>query len=182
MLCDFFDYVKEQAAGDNSAKWLHWNMRDANYGFAALEHRFSVLGGIPFNIRDTDKVDLAVLLKEIYGRNYVPHPRFESLVNLNKLSMIGFMNGAAEAEAFDKREYAKLHQSTLKKVDLIAEVATFVVAGDLKTSATRRHQYGTSITGLYEGMVQSTAWKIVSVAAVLVTIGGGVVCSIGAFP
>ena len=78
--------------------------------------------------------------------------------------------------------HADLDQSTLKKVDLIAEVATFVVAGDLKTSATRRHQYGTSITDLYEGMVQSTAWKIVSVAAVLVTIGGGVVWSIGAFP
>ena len=99
---------------------------------------------------------------------------------MNKLSKIGFMNGAEEADAFDMREYAKLHQSTLKKVDLIAELATLAVADELKTNATRRHRYGTSATGLYEALVQSTAWKIVSAAAVLITVGGGVVWSLDA--
>jgi hypothetical protein len=28
-------------------KWIHWNMRDANYGFEALENRLRALGGTP---------------------------------------------------------------------------------------------------------------------------------------
>lgn len=41
MLSEFFDYVKYL----HNPIWLHWNMRDAQYGFEALEKRYHYLSG-----------------------------------------------------------------------------------------------------------------------------------------
>lgn len=38
MLAEFFVFVKMRSGH----RWVHWNMRDINYGFHALEHRFRV--------------------------------------------------------------------------------------------------------------------------------------------
>ena len=46
MLTDFYDYVR----GHIGYKWLHWNMRDVNYGFPAIAHRYKVLGGDPVEV------------------------------------------------------------------------------------------------------------------------------------
>lgn len=54
MLTGFFEFAQR----NGSALWLHWNMRDVNYGFHALEHRLRVLGGNPsFIIQDDKKHD-----------------------------------------------------------------------------------------------------------------------------
>jgi len=54
MLDAFFAHV----GGHKGMKYLHWNMRDINYGFAAIEHRYRVLGGNPaFVIPDENKFD-----------------------------------------------------------------------------------------------------------------------------
>ena len=55
MLEGFYKYVRERGNVD----WVHWNMRDINYGFAALEHRLSVLGGEPVKIDEQRKFDLS---------------------------------------------------------------------------------------------------------------------------
>ena len=55
-------------------KYMHWNMRDINYGFPAIEHRYRVLGGNPVIIDDDKKLDLARLLIDIYGVGYAGHP------------------------------------------------------------------------------------------------------------
>ena len=39
MLSEYFEFVRSH----QHFNWVHWNMRDINYGFAALEHRFRVL-------------------------------------------------------------------------------------------------------------------------------------------
>jgi hypothetical protein len=143
----FFEYARQQS---DDTVWIHWNMRDANYGFAALEHRLTVLGGTPFAIRDGAKLDLPVVLKEIYGPEVAPHPRLEGLVKLNNLSRLHFLTGAQEAEAFEKREYVKLHQSTLKKVDLITELAELAAADNLKTTSTWVQRYGLTASGIYD--------------------------------
>ena len=41
MLDEFFDHI----GGHRNMHYLHWNMRDINFGFAAIEHRYRVLGG-----------------------------------------------------------------------------------------------------------------------------------------
>ena len=52
MLDEFFEYAKEH----KTYFWIHWNMRDMNYGFKAIEHRYSVLGGDPYKISDPNKI------------------------------------------------------------------------------------------------------------------------------
>jgi hypothetical protein len=41
MLQDFYAHV----GSHRGMKYLHWNMRDSNFGFGAIEHRFRVHGG-----------------------------------------------------------------------------------------------------------------------------------------
>lgn len=98
-------------------------MRDVNYGFQVIEHRYRVLGGEPFEIQEDRKFDLARELITLYGVGYIGHPRFENLVKKNKITNRDFLTGAEEASAFDNRDYVRLHQSTLRKVDIILNVA-----------------------------------------------------------
>lgn len=81
MLDEYFQFVKEH----KGKKWIHWNMRDINYGFKAIEHRYEVLGGTPELINDADKYDLSRLLIQKYGVNYIDHPRMESLIAYNNI-------------------------------------------------------------------------------------------------
>lgn len=74
MLKDYFAFVDKHQEN----LWLHWNMRDINYGFMALEHRFGVLGGTPLVLADSQKIDLARLLIDLFGVQYAGHPRLES--------------------------------------------------------------------------------------------------------
>jgi hypothetical protein len=41
MLDEFSEYLKANI----HCTWVHWNMRDINYGFQAIEHRHRALGG-----------------------------------------------------------------------------------------------------------------------------------------
>lgn len=119
MLEEFFIFVSTH----QHCTWLHWNMRDINYGFQALEHRHRVLGGSPHELKDEKKVDLSRLLIAIYGVRYVGHPRLESVMKLNHITHQDFLSGKDEAAAWDNHEFVKLHQSTLRKVDVMANIA-----------------------------------------------------------
>ena len=167
MLKEFFEY----AAGlPSDSRWLHWNMRDGNYGFAALEHRHTVLGGTPFRIPDDAKIDLPMVLKDIYGPVVVPHPRLENLVELNQLSRLGWLSGAEEAEAFQRGEYGRVDRATLKQVDLITELAERASGGSLKTKATWHDQYGTGVRGLYDALMDNPVWLLAYLASVPATL------------
>ena len=132
MLDEFYEYVRTH----QGFTWLHWNMRDINYGFQAIAHRYQVLGGEPVTIEESRLVDLARLLVAIYGIDYIGHPRLLSLVDKNGISKRDFLTGAEEAEAFQKKEYVRLHLSTLRKVDMFADIAERANHGILKTNAT----------------------------------------------
>jgi len=138
MLDEFYDYVRTH----QGFIWLHWNMRDINYGFQAIAHRYRVLGGTPIIIEESRLVDLSRLLVAIYGIGYIGHPRLVKLVEKNKISKRDFLTGAEEAEAFERREYVRLHLSTLRKVDILANIAERSDSGILKTNATWREIYG----------------------------------------
>ncbi|MFR2738305.1 MAG: hypothetical protein ACLTA2_06215 [[Clostridium] innocuum] len=146
MLDNFYDYVKEY----KNCIWVHWNMRDVNYGFQAIEHRYKVLSGKPIIVENSKKVDLAKLLVNYYGKNYIGHPRMKKLMELNNLTHKDFLDGEAEAKAFQNREYVKLHQSTLRKVNIFTDFLDLSLQGKLKTKSKWYEQYGYSIQGLYE--------------------------------
>jgi len=45
MLTDYFEFIRCR----QTLNFVHWNMRDGNYGFSAIEHRFQILGGDPYD-------------------------------------------------------------------------------------------------------------------------------------
>jgi hypothetical protein len=146
MLDEFYDFVRR----NSNAVWIHWNMRDINYGFPALAHRYRVLGGQPIEIHDSHLIDLARVLVSLYGINYVGHPRLLRLVEKNKITKLNFLSGQEEADAFDAHEYVKLHQSTLRKVDIFANIIERTGDGTLATNARRREIYGGYLGWVYE--------------------------------
>lgn len=119
MLDSYYTHV----GNHRGMKYLHWNMRDINYGFAAIDHRYEVLGGKPVQIEDGKKFDLSRILIDIYGVAYIGHSRLEKLVEKNNIQPRDMMTGQQEAQAFVESNYVGLHQSTLRKVDVLANIA-----------------------------------------------------------
>ena len=135
MLEEFFSYI----SGFQTIMYIHWNMRDANYGFQAIEHRFRALGGkneLLYVVDDRNKVDLARLVHDIYGSDYIGHPRLQMLVTKGGTIKPppGFLTGKEEAKAFEDRDFVSLHQSTLRKVDVIANIAALAQDRRLETN------------------------------------------------
>ncbi|MHC5769729.1 MAG: hypothetical protein ACYTXI_29795 [Nostoc sp.] len=146
MLDEFYNYVRHHA----SHIWLHWNMRDINYGFPAIAHRYKVLKGEPEEISESKLVDLSRLLIAIYGIIYIQHPRLNSLLENNSITYRDFLDGKGEADAFIKKQYVKLHQSTLRKVDVLANIVERAANDSLKTNSSSKDIYGNYIIALIE--------------------------------
>ena len=144
MLTEYFSHLR----GHQGMKYLHWNMRDVNYGFQAIEHRFQVLEQDPYVVEDHNKFDLPRLLIDIYGIGYIGHPRMEKLVERNHITKLGFLTGAEEAQAFEDRNFSALHQSTLRKVDVICNIAGRVHGRNLKTNTTWWEMHGGRLRGV----------------------------------
>ena len=130
MLDNFYDYVRRH----EGYQWLHWNMRDINYGFPAIAHRYSVLGGTPEIIPEDILIDIARLIISIHGPAYIGHPRLQKLIYKNGISDKDLLPGSDEAAAFERGEYVKLHQSTLRKVDIMSSIINRAADNSLKTN------------------------------------------------
>lgn len=167
MLDEFFDY----ALAHQQFFWIHWNMRDINYGFKAIEHRYSVVGGEPFKIPDHKKIDLARLLVECYGVNYIGHPRMQKIIDKNEIKAKDFLSGQNEADAFGNKEYIKLHMSTLRKVDVFADLLTRAINNTLKVNSKWYEIYGISVQGIFS-FCKETWWIQIPWTLVSMVIGG----------
>lgn len=158
MLAEFYKYVSDHP----NNQWLHWNMRDTNYGFPAIEHRYRVLSGTPVPIPESHLFDLADAFVDIYGEHYIGHRRLENLMRLNEITDRDFLSGAEEAEAFESREYVKLHQSTLRKIRVIHALAARGWDRRLRTDARLWQRHGASIGGLVEDLTDHWGYKLVA--------------------
>lgn len=157
MLEDFYKFV--QSHEDHS--WLHWNMSNINFGFETLEHRYRVLtGNIAPTIADSKKHNLSALVSEIYGSNYVDHPKMPNLMDLNGGKPRDFLTGAEEAEAFARKEYVKLHKSTMSKVYFFNTVFHKLVDRKLRTARS-------NFVERVNRVLESTPVKIVTFVTVL---------------
>ena len=166
MLEGFFQAVRER----QHCRWLHWNMRDANYGFEALENRLRAVGEEPVaTVPETKRVDLSRMLVSLYGVGYIGHPRLENLMAKNNITAKDFLTGKQEAAAFDGKEFVRLHQSTLRKVDVLANLAGRAHANDLKTLASWWERNGRSFKAA--GELVREHWLVGSVV-VLLGLGG----------
>lgn len=165
MLGRYFDFLRSR----QHFNWVHWNMRDVNYGFAAIEHRYRVLGGQPIMISEDKKFDLSRALVDLYGVGYIGHPRLESLLAKNKITNRDFLTGAQEAKAFDNKEFVRLHQSTLRKVDTLANVFERTSSRKLKTNSSWAEQYGFTPSVLAEWAKEHWIVSLVVVAGGVLT-------------
>ncbi|MGC0152754.1 hypothetical protein ACPRNU_09885 [Chromobacterium vaccinii] len=162
MLEEFFKAVNVRS----HCQWLHWNMRDANYGFEALENRIRALGGEPIATVPEDKrVDLSRILGSIYGAGYSHHPRLENIISMNNITAKDFLTGKNEAQAFEDKAFLRLHQSTLRKVDILANIAGRAHANDLKTLSTWWERNGRSFKAAFEWIREN--WIIGAIIAII---------------
>ena len=168
MLDEFFVFIRVHI----NDRWVHWNMRDINYGFPAIEHRYRVLGGTPEVIDDSRKFDMARLLIDLFGPGYVGHPRLSRLVERNRISKRDFLSGAEEAEAFESGDFVRLHQSTLRKVDIMANILERTVDRTLKTNARWREIYGLTLAGVAEFLREHWTFTLLTLAASVASIIG----------
>lgn len=143
-------------------------MRDINYGFAAIEHRQRVLRGTPVVIDDDKKIDLARLLIDIYGVTYVGHPRLENLLAKNSIKPLDFLTGPQESQAFEKRNFVGLHQSTLRKVDVIANVAERAHFRHLKTNTSWWEMHGGRFRSVSEWVVENKTFAFLASVATFI--------------
>ena len=166
MLEEFYNYARNY----QNHTWLHWNMRDTHYGFAALEHRYKVLGGEPFEIPEICRCDLSRLLVQLYGVRYIKHPRLENLAKKNSIGDLNFLNGKKESEAFENGEYVKVHQSILRKVDIFSNIVGRTADGTLKTNARLTEIYGGYLIFVIEKTKESWFFVLLGIIGTIVSI------------
>jgi uncharacterized protein YifE (UPF0438 family) len=162
MLKDFFNFVSNHS----NCEWLHWNMVNINFGFQNLEHRYKVLGGsnVP-QISDTKKINISTLLTAIYGGGFEKHPKMENLMKSNQKGELhrNFISGKLEPEVFKNKEFVKLHNSTLTKVNFFSEVIWAVYFRKLKTS-------NKNILSFMADFLTHPVWGIIAIISSIFTI------------
>ncbi|MGJ1356877.1 hypothetical protein AACH28_21990 [Sphingobacterium thalpophilum] len=149
MLDEFYRFARERL----KFKWIHWNMRDTNFGFEAISNRFRILCGIPLEIDIENRFDLPRILTKIYTYDYEDHGESGKLLSLcqrNGISCRDALSGKKEAEAFENRNYLALHKSTLNKVSIIESILEKIDSNSLKVKVNQRTIYGLSISGIKE--------------------------------
>ncbi len=169
MLKSFFAFLKTHS----THYWVHWNMRNASYGFEAISNRYRILGEHPKDIEDQFKVDLPEVLGKVYTYNFENHKPDGQLLNLsnrNAVSTRDALKGKEEAEAFDNRDYLKLHMSTSRKVEIIDRILTLEEKGKLKVKASVFKIYGISPMGIFE-MIRNN-WILFLIWSVLIYLIG----------
>ncbi|MDT1950084.1 hypothetical protein MX630_04920 [Carnobacterium divergens] len=145
LLKRFFKFVKTNA----HMNWIHWSMRDHNYGFNAIDHRSETLKIKPESIDDSKKVDFAWLLVKIYGKNYAPKSKMKNLLDLNNINQRDFLSGEDEASAIKNGEYQKINMSTASKVELFSHYFSLAADNKLKTNSKKIEIYGDSLKGKF---------------------------------
>lgn len=165
MLAEFYEFVKN----NNTKIWIHWNMRDNNYGFSAIEHRFKVLGGTPEIITDDKKIDLALLLKNLYGQNYIEDPKMLNILKFNNIFPKNFLSGEQESIAFDSGDFYKLSMSTSSKVRAFSNIIDLAIDNSLKTNTPKLNLYGTGIKARFLAFKETIIGKVtVSISMMII--------------
>lgn len=165
MLKDFYTFLKKH----QTYCWVHWNMRNANFGFEAIGNRFRILGGNPRNIDDQFRYDLPEILGLIHTYDFEKHhtPTKGQLLNLSKRNRITSMDalrGEEEASAFDNRDFLKLHMSTIRKVEMIDRILTLQEKNKLKVNTWLYQSCGITPIGVIEivrnNWILFTLWSL----------------------
>ncbi|MBD8562405.1 hypothetical protein CUU62_23235 [Pseudomonas sp. WP001] len=132
LLTGFYRFVRDR----RDKFWIHWNMRNLTYGFEHLEHRYRALGGRDAPVIPVERrLNLNDLLAGRYGSGYASHPKMKSLMELNGGIPRHFLEGKEEIQAFENKEFIRMHNSTLSKIGFLNSTVRKMVTGKLRTAS-----------------------------------------------
>lgn len=170
MLQSFFEYVER----NTQKKWLHWNMKNNNFGFSAIEERYSNLGGNPKHFEENKLINISVLLKKKYGRNFAHDALWNGKVmgkmydifGLNNISDFNILNGEQEIKEYILKNITSIEQSILGKIKAFQVLVEKAADNDLETRGkVFKDVYGFSISGIaqyiHDNAVLALAFSIV---------------------
>ena len=131
LLTSFFDWL----SAHQRSRVVHWNMNNADYGFAAIAARYQWLFGQkpPAMFPQARMIDLDSVIEELYGEGYAPHPKLLNLAALNKLSQRYWLKGAEEPERAAAGDFAAVQRSTSEKARAVARLTRQLLHGELVT-------------------------------------------------
>ena len=154
----FYAFVRDK----RERYWVHWNMRNLTYGFEHLEHRYRALcKEEPPSILIEMRLNLNDTFIELYGPGYTGVPRMKSLMLLNGPLDVRFLDGAAEAEAFLKKDFIRMNSSTISKVEFFRHAISLAIKGKLRTA-------GVGLVFRIDRLLSSQAARVIAfLAAVL---------------
>ena len=72
------------------------------------------------------------------------------IIEYNNIKAKDFLRGADETEAFKNKEYIKLHRSTLRKVDVLANLLNRAIDKKLKVKSRWYEIHGLSPQGVFD--------------------------------
>lgn len=177
MLQDFFSYVE----ANKEKKWLHWNMKNNNFGFSAIENRFSELGGAPFHFEDNKLINISVLLKKKYGTNFANNTiwngkttgKMYDIFILNHIDDSSILNGEEEIKEYILKNIIYIEQSVFGKLKAFQTIVDKTADNALKTRGNiLKDVYGLNLGGVAQ-YIQDNAFL-----ALLFSIIGGIVATI----
>jgi len=164
MLESFYSFVKDHL----DHYWLHWNMKNINYGFEAIAHRYKLLTKKePPIIDDNKRINLSSIILKKYGYDSVDHPKMINLMKLNDGIHRDFLSGDSEVEAFKKKEYFRLHKSTLSKVSWFNMMLNKYLYGKINTN---RSNFKERVNDF----IELPLIKILGLIGIIASIGGGI--------
>jgi hypothetical protein len=170
MLGSFYAFVRKHP----DHFWLHWNMRDTTFGFPALQNRQKALGGRVAPIAEQYRVDLASRMIDLHGDNYAdPKRRLADLAGHNGLASNYLIDGAAQAERLEDRDFASVTRSLVNRLDILYAIATKANEGTLKTRAPWRDRVAAAGGATKLVREHPLALAFVILAPIVTVVAGG---------
>ena len=128
----FFAFLRDR----REKYWIHWNMRNLTFGFEHLEHRYrSLCQSEPPSVPVEVRLNLNDIMKERYGSDFAKDPKMKNLMLLNGDLDVRFLEGRQEAEAFSRKDFIRMHSSTICKVEFFRHAISLAIQGKLRTAS-----------------------------------------------
>lgn len=177
MLQAFYDYVAENPR----KKWLHWNMKNNNFGFSAIRERFENLNGNPGHFEEEDLINISVLLRKKYGTNFAQDcvwngqlmGKMYDIFTLNEINNLNILNGEQESKEYILENITPIEQSIIEKVKAFRMTMEKVADNSLKTRGNvLKDVYGISIRGIAQYIHDNALLAMISslLGAIIVNI------------
>lgn len=136
------------------SNWISWNMENDFYGFNAIYDYSKFLNVTsPIKISESQQINLAHLLSDLYGPNFANDPKMKNLAILNKIDLsYEFKTGEKEIELLKQGKYNEISRSTVRKLIIFRSFLDKAINNKLKVNSNWIEIYGVSPQGIYNAV------------------------------